>query len=129
MREPEKAFAEWRRVLKKDGKLLYFDGNWYNYLFYEDERNRFMQMRSQAREKGHAMLYGMGHSLSALMDDIAKDLPLSKVIRPQWDKDNLQTFGFSVEHILDDVSSRVHTEEERLDNAYIPLFMVKARKL
>ena len=128
MQEPENAFAEWRRVLKKDGILLYFDGNWYRYLFYDDERERFMRMRSVAREQGYATLYGMGHSSTEVMDDIAKTLPLSKAIRPQWDRDNLENFGFTVETIIDDVSSQVNTEEECFINAYIPLFMVKARK-
>jgi ubiquinone/menaquinone biosynthesis C-methylase UbiE len=128
MQEPEKAFAEWRRVLKKEGVLVYFDANWYNYLFHHDEKERFMRIRSQARKKGYTTLYGMGHSSSAIMDEIAKELPMSKVIRPQWDKDNLNAFGFSIEHIIDDVSSLVYTEEERFVNADIPLFMVKARK-
>ena len=113
---------------QKNGILLYFDGNWYNYLFYDDERERFMRMRSEAREKGYATLYGMGHSSSAIMDAMAKTLPLSKAIRPRWDRDNLANFGFAVETVIDDVSSQVNTEEERFINAHIPIFMVKARK-
>jgi hypothetical protein len=46
-----------------------------------------MQIRSQAREQGRPWLYGMGHSSTAIMDDMAKELPLSKERRPQWDKD------------------------------------------
>ncbi|MDR2758030.1 MAG: methyltransferase domain-containing protein [Spirochaetaceae bacterium] len=129
MQEPEKAFGEWKRVLKKAGTLLYFDGNWYNYLFYDDEWERFTQIRSQARERRYTTLYGMGHSSSVIMDDIAKELPLSKALRPQWDKDNLNALGLLVEHIIDDVSPRLCTEDERFVNAYIPLFMIKARKI
>jgi ubiquinone/menaquinone biosynthesis C-methylase UbiE len=128
MQEQEKTFAEWRRVLKKDGILLYFDGNWYNYLFYDNEKERFMRLRSKAREKGYTTLYGMGHSSTEVMDDIAKTLPLSKAVRPQWDRDNLENSGFTVETVIDDVSSQVNTEEERFINAHIPIFMVKARK-
>jgi ubiquinone/menaquinone biosynthesis C-methylase UbiE len=128
MQGPEKTFTEWNRVLKENGILLYLDGNWYHYLFYGDERERFLRLREKAREKGYATLYGMGHSSSEVMDDIAKTLPLSKAVRPQWDRDNLENFGFAVETIIDDVSSQVNTEEERFINAYIPLFMVKARK-
>jgi ubiquinone/menaquinone biosynthesis C-methylase UbiE len=129
MQNPKKIFTEWNRVLKKDGILLYFDGNWYNYLFYEDENERFTRLRSQAREQGRPWLYGMGHSSTAVMDDMAKELTLSKERRPQWDRDHLKTFGFFIETIIDDVSLRVCTEDERFVNAYIPIFMVKARKI
>jgi hypothetical protein len=71
----------------------------------------------------------MGHSSTAVMDDMAKELTLSKERRPQWDRDHLKTFEFFIETIIDDVSSRVCTEYERFVNAYIPLFMVKARKI
>lgn len=128
MLEHTKAFTEWNRVLKKGGTLLYFDANWYNYLFYEDEKERFMRIRSDARRKGYATLYGMGHSSSSIMDNIAKELPLSKEIRPLWDRSNLRNFGFSVMDIIDDVSSQVNTEEERFINANIPVFMITARK-
>ena len=33
--EPEKAYKEWYRVLKKSGKMLNFDANWYGYLYDE----------------------------------------------------------------------------------------------
>jgi hypothetical protein len=62
------------------------------------------------------------------MDDMAKELPLSKEKRPQWDRDYLKTFGFCIESVIEDVSSRVCTEDERFVNGYIPLFMIKARK-
>ncbi|MDR2803716.1 MAG: class I SAM-dependent methyltransferase, partial [Treponema sp.] len=52
MQNPKITFTEWRRVLKKEGILIYFDAAWYNYLFYDDEKERFLHLRSQAREKG-----------------------------------------------------------------------------
>ncbi|MDR0723347.1 MAG: methyltransferase domain-containing protein [Treponema sp.] len=129
MPNPEKTFAEWNRVLKEKGALIYFDASWYNYLFYDDEKERFLRLRSAAQEEGRTWLYGMGHSSTAVMDDIAKELPLSKEKRPQWDRDHLKTFGFCIETVLEDVSSQVCTEDERFINGHIPLFMIKARKI
>ena len=36
LEEPQKAYEEWYRVLKKGGILLNFDAGWYNYLFDDD---------------------------------------------------------------------------------------------
>ena len=35
---PEMAYKEWLRVLKKGGKLLNFDANWYGYLYDDKKR-------------------------------------------------------------------------------------------
>ena len=54
---PDRAYAEWTRVLKKGGVLLNFDANWYAYLFDEDahaawDRDR---RRSERRGRGRAL--------------------------------------------------------------------------
>ena len=41
LEEPQKAYQEWCRVLKKGGILLNFDAGWYNYLFDDKQKNAF----------------------------------------------------------------------------------------
>ena len=36
--DAQKAYKEWMRVLKKGGRLLNFDANWYHHLFDEEKR-------------------------------------------------------------------------------------------
>ena len=38
LEEPQKAYQEWCRVLKKGGILLNFDAGWYNYLLMTNRR-------------------------------------------------------------------------------------------
>ena len=38
LHDPEKAYAQWMRVLKPGGVLLNFDANWYSYLFDEEKK-------------------------------------------------------------------------------------------
>lgn len=38
LENPQQAYSEWYRVLKKDGVLLNFDANWYNHLFDEQKK-------------------------------------------------------------------------------------------
>ena len=58
------------------------------------------------------------------MDDIARRLPLSNVRRPDWDLRQLGALGLSAE-ADESVWRRVWSEEEKLNFASTPLFMVR----
>lgn len=45
LHDPEKAYAQWMRVLKPGGLLLNFDANWYRYLWDEDAQLAHAQDR------------------------------------------------------------------------------------
>ena len=46
LQDAEEVLKEWYRVTKKGGKVLYFDANWYYYLFNEDEKKKhFLENR------------------------------------------------------------------------------------
>lgn len=49
---PDRAYAEWTRVLKKGGVLLNFDANWYAYLFDEDAQAAWDRDRRSSAERG-----------------------------------------------------------------------------
>ena len=80
---------EWYRVTKKGGKVLYFDANWYYYLFNENEKKKHLENQKMVREKG-----GFIYNKSKIMENLAKVLPLSQTFRPDWDRETLPTLGY-----------------------------------
>ncbi|KAF5054119.1 Ubiquinone/menaquinone biosynthesis C-methyltransferase UbiE [anaerobic digester metagenome] len=86
LENPVKAYAEWLRVLKPNGKIMNNDGN--HYYHYTDD---FYQESYQNRKKNHhGIIDGVDTSI---IDNIARDLPLSRVVRPQWDLNTLIGLG------------------------------------
>ncbi len=85
---PHQAYAEWLRVLKKGAHLVNFDANHYRYLYndiYTEE-----QQRLNAISHTPQMMQGVDPSC---MEDIARNLPLSRMDRPAWDTETLALLG------------------------------------
>lgn len=81
LENPERAYTEWLRILKPGGRLIVFDGNHYLYRFDEN----YMEERKCPNFKDpHTKEYIQGVD-SSIMENIAINLPLSKVERPKWD--------------------------------------------
>ena len=113
--DPERALRQWRRVIKPGGVLMYFDSGWWHYL-YDD-----------ALDSLRRAYYGTGSSSTfSELEAIAPDLPLSREVRPAWDRAFLSSLGMDVVAACD-VSAQVWTEEERLRYSFAPQFMVAAR--
>ena len=122
---PEEAYREWRRVLKPEGLLLNFDANWYGYLFDERAKEGYERDRRNTARRG-LRDENIGENFD-VMERLAGRLPLSGLQRPQWDRDTLEAIGFSVEtdrHIW----KRVWSEEEKVNFASTPLFLIEAVK-
>ena len=61
------------------------------------------------------------------MEAIARQTPLSRRHRPQWDLEVLESLG--IQAAADEqIWRRVWTREERINNASTPMFLVEARK-
>lgn len=122
---PERAYAEWIRVMKPGGLLLNFDANWYSYL-YDDaakeayERDRANSAASNIEDRN------VGENFD-VMEEIARRVPLSGVQRPGWDLEVLRDLGMSVTSD-DDVWQRVWSQEEKINFASTPMFLVRGRK-
>ena len=122
---PEKAYAEWTRVLKPGGLLLNFDANWYAYLFDDAAAADYAADRKNSAEAG-VEDQNVGDNFD-VMEDIARRVPLSNIRRPAWDLETLQSLGLHAE-ADEQVWQRVWSEEEKLNFASTPMFMIGARK-
>ena len=121
---PDRAYAEWARVLKPGGLLLNFDANWYAYLFDEAAQAAYDRDRTNSAEQGVGD-QNVGENFD-VMEDIALRMPLSNIRRPEWDLRQLEALGLSTES--DETAwQRVWSEEEKLNFASTPMFMIVAK--
>src|SRR5699024_4856370 len=84
LEHPRQAYREWHRVLKPGGKLLNFDANWYGYLYDEEKRRAYEQDRKNVESRRMDDHY-LCTDIDA-MEKIALQVPLSRIVRPQWDE-------------------------------------------
>ena len=120
---PDKAYSEWRRVLRPDGLLLNFDSNWYSYLFDKTARKKYEEDRISSADLGLGD-QNVGENFD-VMENIALSMPLSGVSRPAWDREILARLGFSV-HVNEDIWKDVWTMQEKTNFASTPMFMISA---
>ena len=120
---PDRAYAEWARVLKPGGLLLNFDANWYAYLFDRDALAAYERDRRNSTGQG-AGDQNVGENFD-VMEDIARRVPLSRIRRPEWDLEQLRRLGLEAEADTE-VWRRVWSEEENVNYASTPLFLIRA---
>lgn len=125
LHHPEKAYAQWARVLKPGGLLLNFDANWYHYLLDESARAGHLKDRENIA-KSNVGDETAGTDVAA-MEAIALQAPLSAKSRPSWDLGVLHRLGMCSTADTE-VWKRVWTREERINNASTPMFLVEAVK-
>lgn len=126
LQDPETCYAEWKRVLKPDGRLLVFDANWYAYLFDEEKLQGFEEDRDNVKEEG---LFDFNEVENAeKMEEIAKTLPLSNKNRPAWDEKVLKEYGFSEVTTDAEIWKKVWDYEEQVNFNSTPMFLIQAVK-
>jgi SAM-dependent methyltransferase len=126
LQDPARAYGEWGRVLRSGGVLLNFDANWYAYLVDEDKRAAFERDRENTR-----LLQVEDHEAyaeSRLMEDITRSLPMTARRRPDWDLDVLRALGCSRVAADRRAGERVWNEEEKINYASTPGFLIWATK-
>lgn len=123
---PDKAYQEWRRVLKKGGLLLNFDANWYAHLFDDKKRQGYEEDRRNV-ENLHLEDHYIGTDIDE-MERIAREVPLSPVSRPAWDVRVLKNAGFRSVYTDEAVWKRVWSDVEKVNYASTPMFLVRAVK-
>jgi hypothetical protein len=62
------------------------------------------------------------------MEEISRNLPMTGRDRPQWDVDTLRSLGFASVTAELDAGEKLWNEEERINYASTPGFMIRAVK-
>lgn len=126
LENPQKAYKEWCRVLKSGGAMINFDANWYGYLYDEEKREGYEQDRKNVENQkldDHYLCTDI-----ETMEQIALQMPLSKISRPKWDVEILNQIGIDKVETDTEIWKRVWSEEECLNYGSTPMFMVCAKK-
>ncbi len=114
LEHPKKAYSEWLRVLDENGKILIFDGNHYLQLFDQSYADTVNKTASKNEDRY------IGKVDTNIMLDIAKELPLSKERRPQWDVITFVEMGSNNVQVCSESDEMIHFMEND-EMKYIPL--------
>ena len=123
---PGQAYEEWVRVLKPGGLLCNFDADWYGHLYDEEKRSGYEKDRQRVEEKNLEDYY-TGTDIER-MEAIARQVPLSRQKRPQWDVEALKNAGLTEVSCDTEVWKQVWTEEEIANNGSTPIFLLSGKK-
>lgn len=114
---PEKAYAEWHRVLRKGGVLLNFDAD-----YGHDPANKDAELLPPE----HAHHY-VGRDMMKECDAIKAELYISEKHRPQWDMNLLRETGWKNVEVDEEIYKRIYFRVDEFYNP-TPIFMLKAVK-
>lgn len=106
--------------------MLNFDANWYRYLYDEEMRKGYEADRAATAAERVRDEY-VNTDIEA-MEEIARNVPLSRELRPQWDEQILQQTGFGTIDIDTDIWQKLWTEDEKINYASTPMFRIAARR-
>ena len=123
LENPVQAYQEWLRVLRKGGKIVNFDANHYLDRFDQEFADATVEDRQASDECHRKYIKGVD---PAIINNIALELPLSKVKRPEWDFTTLVALGahkFDVE-LYDHISVAKKEGKE----FYAKSFVLSAQK-
>ena len=125
LRNPEKAYGHWMRVLKPGGVILNFDANWYRYLW--DETAQLAHAKDRENLSASDVRDETAGTDVSAMEAIALQAPLSAHQRPAWDLRVLRGLGMQAAADTE-IWKQVWTREERINNASTPMFLVEGQK-
>lgn len=128
---PEQALAQWARVLAPGGRMVYFDANWYLYLYDEE-----LRIQKKAAEKAFRAKYPVHNYAGDLpktrireLEQTAYSLPLSKEKRPEWDRKILENLGMQIVNVIEDIGPGVQDPLDWERDNPIHTFMICAEKM
>lgn len=113
--DPESAYREWMRVLKKGGILLNFDAD---YASNVRNQNTSASHISDTEVYGHC---GVTPELEQENASITLSMPMSRKQRPYWDQEFLENIGFSRSGYDLSIGQNILKEHDLRD---APMFLV-----
>lgn len=135
--DPEKAYLEMVRVLAPGGRLMNCDAN-YGAAFREADRTGETEESVSMEFSGRYEHPAQSLEMLRERNDIARQLGISSLIRPQWDVDILISLGMKTITVDTNINRKIMSDEEtkriegslkeKLWNNSSPLFMVLAEK-
>lgn len=126
LEQPDTAYTSWLRVLKEKGLMLNFDANWYRYLYNEEKYEEYKRDRTNVEQQGVEDHYTCTDIES--MERIAKQVPLSKMIRPNWDVEVLKKLHVAKIKANVSVWKKVWSMEEKINYTSTPMFLIEVVK-
>lgn len=121
--EPELAYARWLDALVPGGTLIVCDGN--HYLYQTDER--YAVQHTDARGgPSHAERYLQGVDVT-VMENLATQLPLSRLERPAWDVETLTRLGAGDVRVIEQDCETVKHPKTGADVELITEFVIAAK--
>ena len=126
LENPAEAYKESYRVLKNNGRLLVFDANWYLRLQDTTLQEKYEQNKKLMENLGYESPLSREQKIE--IEKIARKLPLTYELRPEWDKKTLLECGFSKIMIDIDLSNRICNDLDKLRYSDTPVFLVCAYK-
>jgi SAM-dependent methyltransferase len=122
---PQDAYRDWLRVLKKDGRVLVFDGDWLR-----DCRGSEFKAQMEKDKAEYTEKYGppqVSYKDAEKARGWRVKLPLASEVRPEWDLKTLASLGYrNVGSTV--ISERVYDAPHRLLHRSTPMFMVRGDK-
>lgn len=99
LERPKDCYREILRVLKPGRKAMVMDGNYYLHLFNDDYKWR-PSAEAYPQGKDYHGRHNSDNVDFAIMEELAKKLPLSREERPAWDVNTLCKLGCNDMHVL-----------------------------
>ncbi|MDR2433931.1 MAG: methyltransferase domain-containing protein [Treponema sp.] len=120
----DKAYSEWKRILKPEGRVLIFDANWNRRLFDE----KVLKEYERSMDDYQRLFNEKVPDFTEAELDYRRSMPMCGRLRPQWDFDALLRVGYRKISCDMDIGRRVYDEKELVKYRVNPMFLLIAQK-
>ncbi len=127
LREQQKAYCEWFRVLRPNGVLLIFDANWH-LMQTDPEIRREFAKREALCFQTYGSNFSADHRREVENPDQLQAHRLGRCIRPDWDLPLLKAAGYRDVSVRRDITDGLWSSKEKLLYGATPMFMIRAVK-